>query len=437
MITRLYSFVLRLRSALWFRPTIASIGAGALALLLGGTDRLLPDFIAIPEIDAGSVKELLKLLASAMLTVTTVTLSALLLVFNMAASQASPRALPGLMADQVTQNALSTFIATFVFAMAGMLGLALEAYDKSGLTLLFGCGLLLTVQALRYLVQWMHHIAGTLRLGNIVARVHADTQDSLERFLADPHLGAHPVEGRREAGDGTETLATTRSAYLRGIDTDGLQEIAARNGLTIELMCRPGDFLHRGRPAMAIHIGEERLDDKLREKLLGCFLLGEERSFHQDPLLGLQILGEVASRALSPGINDPKTAIICLDRLEALLSQAAQRPEKAPEGALDVPRHDRLALPALDFSTMLDRAMHAIARDGATDIEVVLRQIAALERIGMAADAAQSRPALLDMLTLTIAYAGDAIAVAQDREAVEQAAMRARRRLSGSLMPAG
>src|SRR5690606_29964410 len=177
-----------------------------------------------------------------------------LLVFNMAASQASPRALPGLMADEATQNALSTFIATFVFAMAGMLGLALEAYDKSRLSLLFGIGLMLTVLALRYLVQWIHHIAGTLRLGNIVARVHADTQVSLARFQADPYLGAHPVEGRRRVEDGTATLATVRSAYLCGIDTDGLQEIAARNGLTIELLCRPGDFLHRDRPAIAIHI---------------------------------------------------------------------------------------------------------------------------------------------------------------------------------------
>lgn len=425
MITRLHNSVIRLRSALWFRPTVASIAAAALALLLAGTDRLLPDFIAIPEVDDGSVKELLKLLASAMLTVTTVTLSALLLVFNMAASQASPRALPGLMADEVTQNALSTFIATFVFAMAGMLGLALEAYDKSGLSLLFGIGLMLTVLALRYLVQWIHHIAGTLRLGNIVARVHADTQVSLARFQADPYLGAHPVEGRRRVEDGTATLATVRSAYLCGIDTDGLQEIAARNGLTIELLCRPGDFLHRDRPAMAIHIGEERLDDKLREKLLDCFLLGEERSYHQDPLLGLQILGEVASRALSPGINDPKTAIICLDRLEALLSRAAQPPEQQ-----DVPRHERLSLPALTFETMLDRAMHSIARDAAPNVEVVLRQIAALERIGMAAGSDRIRPALMNMLGLTADYARNAIAVAQDREAVEQAAEEAHRRLS-------
>ena len=124
MITKLNNAVIRLRSALWVRPTVASLGAAALALLLAGTDRLLPEFIAIPEVDGGSVKELLTLLASAMLTVTTVTLSALLVVLNMAVSQASPRALPGLMADEVTQNALSTFIATFVFALFGLLGLA-------------------------------------------------------------------------------------------------------------------------------------------------------------------------------------------------------------------------------------------------------------------------------------------------------------------------
>lgn len=432
MITKLNNAIIRLRSALWFRPTVASIGAAALALLLAGTDRLLPTFIAIPQVDGDSVKELLTLLASAMLTVTTVTLSALLVVLNMAVSQASPRALPGLMADEVTQNALSTFIATFVFALFGMLGLAIEAYDKSGLSLLFGCGLVLTILALRYLVQWIHHIAGTLRLGNIAARVHADTQASIERFLSDPHMGAHPVEGKRAIEAGTATLATTRSAYLCGIDMEEMQVIATRNGLTIELLCRPGDFLHRDRPAMAIHIGEERLDDALREKLLGCFLLGEERSYHQDPLLGLQILGEMASRALSPGINDPKTAIICLDRLEALLSQAARPPEQE-----EVPRHERLSLPALTFETMLDRAMHSIARDAAPNVEVVLRQIAALERIGMAAGSARIRSALMNMLGLTADYARNAIAVAQDREAVEQAAMRARRRLSGNLTPAG
>lgn len=427
MITKLNNAVIRLRSALWFRPTMASFGAAALALLLAGTDRLLPDFIAIPQVDAGSVKELLTLLASAMLTVTTVTLSALLVVLNMAVSQASPRALPGLMADEVTQNALSTFIATFVFALFGLLGLAIEAYDRSGLSLLFGCGLVLTILALRYLVQWIHHIAGTLRLGNIAARVQADTQASIERFQADPLMGAHPVQGRREIQDGTAaTLATARSAYLCSIDTESLQEIAEKHDLRIELMCRPGDFVHPHRAAMAIE-GTGELQDDTREALLGCFLLGEERSYHQDPLLGLQILGEMASRALSPGINDPKTAIICLDRLEALLSQAAQQPAQQ-----EVPRHERLSLPILTFETMLDRAMHSIARDAAPNVEVVLRQIAALERIGMAAGSERTRPALMKMLGLTADYARNAIAVAQDRAAVEQAAMRARRHLSGS-----
>lgn len=424
MITRLQNFVMRLRSTLWFRPSVASIGTAALALILASTDRMLPESVAIPEVDAGSVKELLKLLASAMLTVTTVTLSALLLVFNMAASQASPRALPGLMAEEVTQNALSTFVATFVFALAGMLGLALDAYDKSGLSLLFGIGLVLTVLALRYLVQWMHHIAGTLRLGNIVARVHKDTQDSLARFQADPNLGAKPARPRRMPPEGVATLATRRSAYLCGIDTESLQEIAEKHDLRIELMCRPGDFVHPHRAAMAIE-GTGELQDDTREALLGCFLLGEERSYHQDPLLGLQILGEIASRALSPGVNDPKTAIICLERLEALLSQAAQ-PSAWPEQ----PRHDRLSMPPLHFETMLDRAMHPIARDAAPNVEVVLRQITALERIGMAARTPHAPSHLRGILALTVAYAGNAIAVAQDREAVGQAAEEAHRRLS-------
>ncbi|MBU0726536.1 MAG: DUF2254 domain-containing protein [Alphaproteobacteria bacterium] len=427
MTTRLYSLFFRIRSALWFRPTLASIAAAVLAGLIAGFDSALPQAVAVPAIDPESVKDLLNLLASSMLTVTTVTLSALMVVLNMAVSQASPRALPGLMADEVTQNALSTFIATFVFALFGLLGLGLGYYDASGQTVLFGAGLFLTIWALRYLVQWIHHIAGTLRLGNIVARVQSETANSIKRFHEKPLLDAHPAPPRQDLPTDARLLAMTHSGYLGSIDMEGLQEKAEEQDIRIEILVRPEVFLHPDRPALAIFPAESELSDEAVEKLLQCLTLGEERSYHQDPLLGLQILGEIASRALSPGINDPKTAVICLDRLEALLSQAAK-----PSAPQEAPKHDRLFLPVLDFGTMIDRALHSIARDGAKAVDVVLRQIAALERIAQAAPAGHIHSVLKQTLDLVQDFAEAGLVLETDRDTVRQAATRLRHRLSGT-----
>lgn len=429
MLTQLRGLALQIRSALWFRPTVASVTAAGVAWGIAGVDGALPAGIAIPSVDPELVKELLTLLASAMLTVTTVTLSALMVVLNMAVSQASPRALPGLMADEVTQNALSTFVATFVFALFGLVGLGLALYDRSGLTVLFGTGVVLTVLALRYLVHWMHHIAGTLRLGNIVVRVQHDTNAALDRFLEAPFLGAKAGPERDGPPDGAQLLACRRSAYLCSIDTQELQAQAERHDLRIELLVRPGDFMHPHRPALALTPGTAPLSDKDIGALLDCLLLGEERSYHQDPLLGLQILGEIGSRALSPGINDPKTAIICLDRLEALLCRAAQPPVGKPG---EVEACDRLSLPALGFDKMLDRALHSLARDGAKSVEVVLRQISALERIGLAATDAAVSPVLLASLERTVDFAAAGLALESDRAQIRKAATRVRRRLNGN-----
>src|SRR3546814_3439390 len=115
-----------------------------------------------------------------MLTVATVTLSVLMLVLNLAAAQVSPRAVPEVMADQVTQNALGTFLATFVYSLTALLLLGFGAVSGPGLTLVVFGALLLALNAVRYLVQWSHHVAEVLKVNRMIHRIHRSEEQTSE-----------------------------------------------------------------------------------------------------------------------------------------------------------------------------------------------------------------------------------------------------------------
>src|SRR3546814_4593443 len=126
----------------------------------------------LPDVETAAVEKLLEVLASGMLTVATGTLSVHMLVLNLAAGQVSPRAVPESMADRGTQNAMGTFLGTFVYALSALLLLGFEVVARSGVSLLFLGALLMMLNAVRYLVQWIHHVAEILKINHTLHRVH-------------------------------------------------------------------------------------------------------------------------------------------------------------------------------------------------------------------------------------------------------------------------
>lgn len=181
------------RTALWLRPAAFCTAAALAAALLATVDALLPrgSLAWLPDIETGTVTELLKLLASGMLTVAAVTLSVLMLVLSLAAGQVSPRAVPSVMADVVTQNALGTFLATFVYALAALLFIGFGVVTgPGGAALIFLGALLLALNAVRYMVQWTHHVAQVLKINRMVHRIHHHGTEVLAAYLdskADTH----------------------------------------------------------------------------------------------------------------------------------------------------------------------------------------------------------------------------------------------------------
>ena len=361
----------RVRTALWFRPSAYCLAAVLVALLVVTVDGFLPkDALGwLPDIDRDTVKELLKLMAGSMLTVSTVTLSVLMLVLSLAAGQASPRAVPEIMADPVTQNALGTFLATFVFALTALLLFGFGAVHGPGVTLTFFCALVLVMNSVRYLVQWIHHVADSLKVNRIIQRIYHQAANVLEAYLdSEPQRGGKAAAPRREPGDERATaIRPAVTGYVQMIDGERLHNLACEHDLAVRLCVQEGDFVHPRRRLM--EVTGKLSGDETSDALQAVVVVGFERSHEGDPRFGFELLAEVACRALSPGVNDPQSALACIEHLGSLLAIAGERP--AADYPLPRSTDGRVEFRRPDFAAMLERSFRPVIRDGAGSAEVI------------------------------------------------------------------
>ena len=419
-LTKLIKFTREIRTAMWFRPAVCSLLAAAVALVIAGVDQSIPEAAAkfLPIIDGAAAKDLLRLVAGGMLTVTTVTLSVTMLVLNLAANQASPRAVPELMADPITQNALSTFLATFVFAVAALGMFGFEAVSGAGVTLMFGTSMLLGIWAIRYLLQWMHHVAASTKLNRIIVKIYDQAGDRLDTYFAMARTdegAASPSDTEEE--DGALVRART-TGYVQLVNVDSMAQSAESLDLRVKLHAAEGDFVYSATPLMTVW-GETRHDEDAQAQLARSVAIGGERTPEDDPRLGIEILSEIACRALSPSMNDPQSAIVCINYLAALLTRAGQVPASAYPVA--VVKGGRVTRRVIAFDQFLIRAFRPVVREGAGQVEVVKRVLYAL---------AEMVPVISEDHLKTVAeeadraaeLARDRLTLEDDRNAVEEAA---------------
>ena len=369
------------RTALWLRPGIFSFVAVLIALLLAVVDGLLPpeSLAWLPKVDAAAVSSLLELLASGMLTVATVTLSVHMLVLNLAAGQVSPRAVPEIMADRVTQNAMGTFLATFVYALSALLLIGFGAISGVGVPLTFVGAMLVMLNAVRYLVQWIHHVAEILKINHTIHRIHRQA-----RLVLDSYLRGEPQDECAAAttdGGVPLVLRAPTTGYIELIDAQRLQRLACDHDLVVRLLVQEGDFVHPSRPLMETQ--GKQPDEATAAALRATVVLGFERTHEGDPRFGFELLAEIASRALSSAINDPQSAVACVNYLGSLLAQAAAQPPARypPEQSAD----GRVRYVRADFAAFLERAFRPVVRDGAGLAEVIAAVLHVLQDLASSA----------------------------------------------------
>lgn len=385
MPAKLRRLAAHLEATFWLRPTLAVLaGAAVVAILLlaDPTGRL--DWLPAPP--AAAVAAILSPLAASALTITTVAFSVVMVVFTLAAGNASPRALRELMADREMQNGLATFLGVLAFAIAGQVAVGTDAAGSAALAALAVLAMAASLVLIGAFIALMHHVSELMKLGRVIDRLHRAAGEAISGMLAGadetapcPSWPAPPLVplGAKEPG------------YVVDIDVAMLAELAAEHDLRLEITVRVGDFASAIVPLLRLSSAPR--DPEALDALRGAFDIAAERDTDSDPRQGLELLGEIGCRALSPAVNDPITATVCLDHLGDLLAgPAGLVPGRWPQGGHP---DGRISRPVIGFAQLLDTGMPLIARSGCGFLVVVARVLEVLARLDEIADPAH-RPAI-------------------------------------------
>ncbi len=381
-------FLNRAGERLWVKPLVVcllSIIAVFSAHLADGMD--LGPFL--PEITQASNETLLTIMASSMLVMATFAVSSMVGAYASASSSATPRAFTLVVADDASQNALSSFIGAFIFSVVALVAQMNGYYGKAGLFVLFALTMLVLVIVTITFVRWVDNIARLGRMRNTIERVEAAAAAAIKARLASPRLGGISAQVPRDcvpvfAGD---------IGYLQRVNTAQLQTFAESSGLRIFLAALPGTFCTPDRPLAWVSTDTSAAPINADHRaLVDAFEIGDSRVFDHDPRFGLVVLSEIGSRALSPAVNDPGTAIDVIGTLVRLFAMFDAR-GMAP--TTPVIKFDRVAVPELNLADLFDDAFTGIARDGAGTVEVVVRLQKALAAISVIGDMSMRESALL------------------------------------------
>ena len=391
---RIYFYLNRIRERLWVKPLVfclLSIGGVFMAMSANESESIAH----ISVIEAGTNEKLLTIMASSMLVIATFAVSSMLSAYASASNTATPRSFPLVVADDVSQTALSAFIGAFIFSIVSLVAVKNGYFEPGGHLVLFVLTIAVFAWVVMTFVRWVDTIARLGRVGNTTDKVEKAASEALMRRRRRPNLGGvAPARGQNPG----QAVSSNTIGYVQQIDTHALQTYAEKADCRITVAAIPGTFLAPGRPIAYVAFDDMNAGDVEDSAIAEAFLVGDDRVFDEDPRFGLVVLSEIASRALSPAVNDPGTTIGIIGTFVRLFSAWNEPLEKEEEVTQDC---DRVHVPELVISDMFDDAFTAVGRDGAMFVEICVRlqkALAALARMGNSsiADAARhhSRRAL-------------------------------------------
>lgn len=365
--------VARVRERLWVKPLamcLVSIAAAVGARLADGTG--LAD--VVPPTASGSLETLLSIMASSMLVIATFSVGSMVAAYGAASSSATPRSFSLVVADDVSQNALSTFLGAFIFSIVALTGVKSGYFLVAGLFVLFVLTTVVFGVVIVTFVRWVDRIARLGRMNSTIEKVEQATADALAQRRSAPNLGGVPL---RVLPHGRPVYAS-QVGYVQHIDMARLQEWAAAADARVVVAALPGTFTFPDRSLAYVSLPAGCKAEPELGEVTASFHIGRDRRFENDPRFGLVVLSEIAGRALSPAVNDPGTAVYIVGTLTRLFARWCQ-PVAENDGA---PTCDRIEVPELSVRDMFDDAFTVIARDGAGTIEVAIRLQKALQALG-------------------------------------------------------
>ncbi|BBD69478.1 hypothetical protein NIES4072_31890 [Nostoc commune NIES-4072] len=378
-----------LHSSYWFIPSIMAIITTALAfimLMLDRTGKAGLNYWWSYTGGADGARSVLGAVAGSMISVAATAFSITIVALQLAASNFGPRLLRNFMQDTGNQVVLGTFISTFIYCLLILRTIHGEGdgYSQFVPQISVTCGILLAIISIGVLIYFIDHASTIIQASHIIENVSDDLDRAIDRLFP-KKIGRSIPFGQEiaEIPDNFDLVASpvivNKNGYIQAIDDEELMKIARRNNLLLRVESRPGKFIVKDSDLVMVFPGKF-VNQKLTKQINDCFILGKERSEQQDIEFPIDQLVEIALRALSPGINDPFTAIRCVDRLGAGLSRLAQKDFPSPY-RYDEDHKLRAIAFGVTFEGLVDSAFNGIRQYARSDTSVTIRLLEAIENI--------------------------------------------------------
>jgi len=390
IMNKLIQFWINLRSSFWFLPFLIVLSSVVYAVVLiqidySVSDRWLAQWPRIFGVGADGARDMLSTLASSMMTVMGIIFSMTLLALSLASSQYTSRILRNFMRSHVTQVTLGTFAGIFVYCMIVMHAIRTgNSPFVPSLAVFFA--FVLVFAGIAVLIFFIHHIASSIQASSIIASVAHETSASIDRLFPEKWDPTADKTEDEESGwllpslDERTWYAVPAkvSGYIQSVDYDAILSLARDKRTLVRMEHGIGSFVVQDTALVSLALMYSP-DQETIVTLNGAYSIGRHRTAEQDPAFGIRQLVDMALKALSPGVNDTSTAVMCVDHLTAILTSLACRqfpPSHRYEG-------ERLRVIAIvpTFEAMLAEAFDQIRDSAAGNVAIMMRMLGAIGTI--------------------------------------------------------
>ena len=362
----------------WLLPgTLVVVGAfGGLGMVAvdrsGAVPQWLIDSSWLYSGGATGARTLLGAVASSTIGVAGTVFSITIAALSLAAGQMGPRLLRNFTRDRGNQVTLGAFLGTFSYALMVLRSVRTQDEGEFIPHLALSVSILLAFVCVATLVFFVGHMAGRINVDTVVDLVSGEVQSAVKRLMV---AEAQPAPPPPAFWAGATCVTDSRRGYLQQLDEDRLADWAVEHKTAIRLLVRPGDYVFPGAAIAVLTAPVEGAGAAIRN----ATALGGQRVSSSDLEFAIRQLVEVAVRALSPGINDPHTAMSILDRLGAALCDAA--PLHLTTGVILRDGQPALVRPSVDYDGLTDSMFHMIRQNAASSPAVLMRMLEVLAAV--------------------------------------------------------
>ncbi|MFZ7130411.1 DUF2254 domain-containing protein [Avibacterium avium] len=402
---RFFTLILWLKkpsNGLWLTPILGALFAVFLALFSALIENQALPIDIMPDISEELLNDILSIMASSMLAVSTFSLSIMVSAFSSASNGATPRATELVMGDNTTRLAISSFISAFVYAVIAKITLGMGYYNEAGRFVLFVGTICVLIYLITTLITWVSALSQLGLLNNTLEKIETASQQALNNYWQQPNMGAKSLDKIRF----TYAIHAHKTGYLSHINMQNLQDFADKNECEIDIAIQPGKLVYTDMPLAYVNKSIEEMA-QLQEN----FIIENNRSYAQDPKFGLIVLSEVAQRALSQAVNDPGTAIKVISVLLRLLLDS-----KAEKQTV---KYDRLAMLNLNEQELVLQPFTPICRDGSTMLEIHIKVQKALAVLRTQSDNQAIREAAFKQAKIDLDYALNGLSLESEKTQIQ------------------